>query len=293
MLTKQEINNICDSTDLWGDNFEDIVAKALIATFETNVIELNFVKKKDRLKIEHVLSIRKKDLYIPSRDRIVISDSGIKTSQQFDIANDSIPENGFIAYPTSIENELNGYYLNMGAFKEIETLPDHWRRTSKGRLFMHWCIYVNAQGLSGNRSFYNVDEKGIIRACDMKGYRQIPHLISNTLKAFNGELQLTADRKFCWGITANESNATATIGCSKEEIKSLLYARSLPLTATGRKRPILHLVEAHRRRLKNGIDINIDNFLKGVASVEMDGTKFTVVPPSILLKSISDKKKKD
>ena len=62
----------------------------------------------------------------------------------------------------------------------------------------------------------------------------------------------------------------------KEQIKSLLYARSLPVTATGRKRPILHLVAAHRRRIKEGVDIDIGEFLRGVKKVEMGGTVFTV-----------------
>ena len=74
----------------------------------------------------------------------------------------------------------------------------------------------------------------------------------------------------------------------KEEIKSLLYARSLPMTDTGRKRPILHLVEAHTRRLRNGTDINIDTFLRGTQIIDMYGTRFTVRPPEVLRPVVSE-----
>jgi len=54
--------------------------------------------------------------------------------------------------------------------------------------------------------------------------------------------------------------AKAHLGCMREEIKSLLYARDLPMTSTGRKKPILHLVAAHKRRIKEGTDIDIVPF---------------------------------
>jgi hypothetical protein len=95
-------------------------------------------------------------------------------------------------------------------------------------------------------------------------------------------LQAEADRRFCWEITADEGvgSGKASIGCTAEEVKSLLYARQLPVTATGRKRPILHLVAAHRRRMKEGHEIDIEPFLRGVREVVMDGTKFSVRGPS-------------
>jgi hypothetical protein len=95
-------------------------------------------------------------------------------------------------------------------------------------------------------------------------------------------LQADADRRFCWEITADEGvgRGKASIGCTAEEVKSMLYARQLPITATGRKRPILHLVAAHRRRMNEGHDIDIEPFLRGVREVIMDGTKFSVRGPS-------------
>ena len=100
-------------------------------------------------------------------------------------------------------------------------------------------------------------------------------------------MQFIADSRFCWSITAQEDIAKATIGCMKEEIKSLLYARTLPMTSTGRKRPILHLVEAHKRRLKQGINIDIISFLRGTRTVEIGNTQFTVNAPDSIKENLS------
>jgi len=101
-------------------------------------------------------------------------------------------------------------------------------------------------------------------------------------------LQALADRRFCWVITAQEDKARAYVGCTREEIKSLLYARDLPMTATGRKRPILHLVESHKRRLRAGTDIDVTAFLRGIQTVEIQGTRFTVNPPAVVRPEVSE-----
>jgi len=100
-------------------------------------------------------------------------------------------------------------------------------------------------------------------------------------------LQMLADRRHCWTITANEQTARAHLGCMREEVKSLLYARSLPMSETGRKRPILHLVESHKRRMRNGIDVDVTAFLRGQQTVEIGGTSFSVNPPRTLQPRVS------
>lgn len=74
----------------------------------------------------------------------------------------------------------------------------------------------------------------------------------------------------------------------REEIKSLLYARTLPMTATGRKRPVLHLVEAHKRRMRNGTDVDITSYLRGTQKIEMGGTLFTVKAPVVKKPELSE-----
>lgn len=69
------------------------------------------------------------------------------------------------------------------------------------------------------------------------------------------------------------------LGLSKEHIKSLFYARTLPVTETGRKRPILHWVRAHARRIKEGIDIDVTAHLRGITQFDMDGLNFEITQP--------------
>lgn len=92
------------------------------------------------------------------------------------------------------------------------------------------------------------------------------------------------DRRYFWEVTATESfwdghPAKAMFSIDVEYIKSLFYARSVPLTATGRLRPILHWVTAHKRRMKEGIDIDIRKHLRGIDAFAMHGVNFGITEP--------------
>lgn len=91
-----------------------------------------------------------------------------------------------------------------------------------------------------------------------------------------------------WKVKAKEEDAHATFGVDESQIKSLFYARNLPTTTTGRKRPILHWVSAHRRRIKEGIEIDIKEYLRGTTDFVMNGTKFEIISPKKnLLKKVA------
>jgi hypothetical protein len=102
-----------------------------------------------------------------------------------------------------------------------------------------------------------------------------------------GALSLLADRKYLWNIRTMEplndwcdyGQAIVDFGVEEEIVKSLAYARSLPLTATGRKRPILHWVQAHLRRIKSGIDIDIRKYLRGITDFSMGEINFSITSP--------------
>ena len=92
------------------------------------------------------------------------------------------------------------------------------------------------------------------------------------------------DARHLWSSTAEESVLGGTktkirMGMTIEQVKSIFYARSLPLTDTGRKRPILHLVSAHKRRIKEGIDVDINKHVRGLDVVSMHGMTFKIRPP--------------
>lgn len=92
------------------------------------------------------------------------------------------------------------------------------------------------------------------------------------------------DRRYFWEVAATESfwdryPAKAMFSIDEEYIKSLFYARTIPITATGRLRPILHWVSAHKRRLKEGVDIDVKKHLRGVDAFEMHGVNFSITEP--------------
>lgn len=94
-----------------------------------------------------------------------------------------------------------------------------------------------------------------------------------------------SDKRNLWQVKTAESLLSSdrktplTLGVSSEHIKSLFYSRQAPLTMSGRKRPILHWVESHKRRLKEGIDIDIEKHLRGITGFEMDGFTFEITDP--------------
>jgi hypothetical protein len=102
-----------------------------------------------------------------------------------------------------------------------------------------------------------------------------------------GAISLLSDRQYIWLVETKEhifGNVFAKIqfGIENEMIKSLFYARSLPLTESGRKRPILHWVRAHQRRLESGIDIDIDKYLRGINEFNMGNLNFNITQPNKL-----------
>jgi hypothetical protein len=96
-----------------------------------------------------------------------------------------------------------------------------------------------------------------------------------------------ADSRYLWIANTSEDIGYGQnnplkfrLGLNKEHIKSLFYARSLPVTETGRKRPILHWVRSHQRRLREGIDVDVSAHLRGVFAFEMDGLNFEITQPN-------------
>jgi hypothetical protein len=105
-------------------------------------------------------------------------------------------------------------------------------------------------------------------------------VISPAVVSAATSINLYSDRKNYWNVMAYEDDgARALFGVEEEEVKSLFYSRSLPLTDTGRKRPILHWVAAHKRRLAAGTEIDIEKFLRGTNEFVMSGTKFMITRP--------------
>lgn len=288
-------NNEWDS-----EEFEDIVAAALIACYETKFKRHRGAAPADRLTDERIAAFRNSGPYIPGPSRYVIAHNADREEGYFDIHNDHLPQHGCIAMKPSTAH-APGVYLVATYIKRTKALGRNWVKQAPGMLYEMLAIDASNSGIDGERRFFTVSKNGIVTACiqriqNNRGYQpgRPTEVIEpdkewkvHTSAGASFALQFLADRRFCWSITAQEKFAKAHLGCMKEEIKSLLYARTLPMTATGRKRPILHLVESHRRRMQSGTDVDITAFLRGAQTVEIGGTLFSVRPPEVLKPELS------
>jgi len=291
--------------DYWdGDDFEDTVAAALIACFETKVKKNRGAAPADRLTEERVAVLRAEGPYIASNSRLIEA-SADEGNWRFDSVNDRLPMKGLFAFvPEGKMAETNpNAYLCANYVRQVQALGRYWHKRKGGALYEMLRLAAENDGIAGERRFFTVTKQGEVVACTQK-------IASIRGGAVNGEklgtigpdeewlqqtgawasvtLQFLADRRHCWTITAQEKVARAHLGCMMEEVKSLLYARSLPMTATGRKRPILHLVESHRRRMRSGTDVDVAAFLRGQQTVEIGGTLFKVNPPATLRPEVSE-----
>lgn len=299
-----------DAQDFWSEEgFEDTVAAALIACFESKPKKWRGYAPSDRMNEERLLLLRNVGPYIASNSRIV-SYSESKGCIAYDLQNDPMPNTGMHAFrPTAGYKCLSDHpnsYMMLHYFRRASALGKYWHRRGAGRIYEVIMASAENDGVDGGRRYVTLSKAGEIVACD----QEMPSIrrgnpgertgsagghpeawLQETAHWAGMAMQIAADRRFCWTISAQEQTARAHLGCMSEEIKSLLYARSLPMTSTGRKRPILHLVEAHKRRMRNGTDVDVTAFLRGQQTVEIGGTQFTVRAPASLRPQLSEASK--
>lgn len=274
--------------DLWlSDDFENQIAGVLISQYENNVTKNKGAPPSDRMSIEKLFLLRNNYLpYVPSNSRI------FQSGNVFDIENDLLPEKGCLSMLTSgkVKEANPNSYAFLLYFKKVSSLGKYWLRKSAGQIYEFYNVMAEQNSIQGERFFVTVNNKGEVISCQQKigSLERSSEELNQIAFWASFSLQAMADKRFSWTMTAIESNAKVEIGCVEEEIKSLLYARTLPVTETGRKRPILHVVASHKRRLKNGTDIDIKEFLRGTRTVEIGNTRFIVNPPKYKWGDLND-----
>lgn len=284
-----------NNDDLWlQDDFEDAVDRAIIAQYEKKIRKNRSAFPSDRMTdVTRKMLFNRDAPYIPSQSRLFYFNPSSQR-HSLDIANDPLPESGcaYFGKPQGkLKDRRPGEYAQFAFFKKIKNIPRGYRPAVSGTHYSFWFVGALDQGgIEGERFLITIDNSGETVLFNNLGL-QNTRISAAQEMMLNGEryerelaayfsIAMLQDKRFSWTITANDGQARVTLGCMEEEIKSLLYARSLPLTVTGRKRPILHLVEAHKRRLKSGIEIDINHYLRGVSDVEICGTHFHVAPPT-------------
>lgn len=281
-----KVNTLIDPEDHWSnEQFEEEVSASLISLYETKIINQKKIAPRQRLTEEALAGFRKFGVTIPGKDRLILDDGKFDTLYPLP----TIASSSITISASNELNSINGYRHNFFT-QRVEKMPLGFSRTGGGLLYrLVSTAAKNEGGLDGSVHYFSVDKMGNIHVADFfVGGRFMSEVDSQVMGQYKHiaftTLNIEADKVNCWTIKAEESQAICTIGVCKEEVKSLLYARSLPITVTGRKRPILHLVASHKRRMKEGVEVDIESFLRGVKVVEMNGTKFTVKPPDILFK---------
>lgn len=291
--------------DFWAnDEFEDTVAAALIACFETKLKKNKGAPPSDRMSLEQISAVRACGPYIPSNSRLFIGPTGgvnDPADWPFDRDCDPLPTRGLFASRPNLGQLKRdpSIYISMTYVRKAKALGRNWHTRKSGDLYEMFAIEANSSGVGGDRKFFTVTKSGVVASCTqtfggclpgghIDPIFEIEEVIFASSAMASIALQAISDRRHSWTITAQEATARAHLGCMREEIKSLLYARSLPMTSTGRKRPILHLVEAHKRRMRAGTDVDVTAFLRGQQTVEIGGTVFTVTPPATLRPEVSE-----
>ncbi len=221
-------------------------------------------------------------IYIPLARRVVLTD-------QVDLRNFTPPESATLLKSDRREAQINYTFMRVD---RVSKLPIGWVAPTRGvatyKLTLMYRSRPTDQDLTLSSMFIVVKKNGQVIPCHSKRHT----LDGDVIRAlgywsFAATVTINAndDARHLWEVQTGEHvvggqiRTPLMLGCDPDRIKSLFYARSLPMTASGRKRPILHWVEAHGRRLKSGIDIDISKHLRGIERFELGGFNFEITSP--------------
>jgi hypothetical protein len=285
------------------DEFEDLVVSSLIGLYETNIKPEKRGPKNCRFDMELFTRLRSLGCYFPSNDRVcqvTFEEDGetLSSTQHIDPVNDGIPDYAILSSnPGTISEYLWSFYV-----ERVKFLPKGWKAPRPGKIFRVTQIFFGNTQVEGCGTYVVIDKNGLIESCfmpviisDPNTGRQILHHHRPRMLEGGSEgtkhtrdyysawtsntIQFYQDRRHLWNVRAKEGIAKATFAVHEEQIKSLFYSRELPMTETGRKRPILHWVASHQRRMKSGIDFDVKEHLRGTNEFVYNGTMFEIINP--------------
>ncbi len=229
--------------------------------------------------IEDISYAYRGGFYLPCTPRVVLSGA-------VDLNNDEIP-----LHCGHVQEHGDTTCISVLRIKKV---PRGWAAPTKGVPLRLTYLYRR----KGDRALFSdqvnvysaiviVKDTGEIVPCLQHGMQvngKFAHLDARICWDAAIAINAAQDARFVWNVKTSEPlvsryKTPLILGCSEEHIKSLFYAREAPLTETGRKRPILHWVSSHQRRIKSGIDIDISKHMRGVFEFEMEGFHFTITNP--------------
>jgi hypothetical protein len=221
----------------------------------------------------------------PWRDRIALA-------AQIDTINDEVPRYASIG----LTRHKRGAFAHAFTMSEIRhhDLPKRARTTLRGAASVFRVSSLTGfSGLSRTMTSDNSNDietvvdggfAGLMHDGIAIGSTESGHLSRWRANILSYIVSLHNDRRYFWEVTAVEPfmdrfDAKAMFSVDESYIKSLFYARSIPMTASGRLRPILHWVSAHKRRLERGVDIDVRKHLRGIDAFAMHGVNFCITEP--------------
>lgn len=232
---------------------------------------------------EDIATVYRNGFYLPCEERIVLNG-------QIDLTNDGAPN-----YAGIIEYDEDGIHfcsarraappvgVSAPAFCDTYAVSRFYQNKGDNRL-------LRRRDLGSTLRFYTVylavTPSGAVIPCmarqgEYNGYTAAIYAAVTQSGAV--ALNAWSDKKHLWNVSTSESvfgkPTPLILGVSESHIKSVFYARSLPMTESGRKRPILHWVRAHQRRLREGVDIDVRKHMRGITEFEMEGFRFQIVSP--------------
>ncbi len=285
------------------DEFEDLVATSLIGLYETKIKKEKRGPKNCRFDMDVFSRARQLGCYIPSHDRVCqinVDATCMRSSriQEIDVINDGIPDFAVLSSkPGTVSEYLWSFYV-----ERVKFLPKGWQAPRTGKIFRVTQIFFGNTQVDGCGTYVVIDKDGKIESCYMPVvipdritgrtmlHQHRPRMTDMTTEQSRNTpdyyavwtsvaMQFYQDRRHLWNVQAKEGIAKATFAVHPEQIKSLFYARDLPMTETGRKKPILHWVKAHQRRMKEGIEFDVDKYLRGTHEFIYNNTKFEIINP--------------
>lgn len=287
-----------DYSPYWEtDEFEDLVARGLIAMYESKIKVNKRSLPATRISEEMMRRVRRIGCYFPSNDRVIYSepaeDGRAAKVQTIDVLNDGRPDQ--CLWSTRANNLWEEGYLQTFYMESIPSLPKPFKTDHGGKIYRVAALNFNER-VTGVCDYVTINSKGEVRSV----YRPVHYFDKVTGRSIairdlpqsdtehaedcitvwaSAALQIYQDRRYLWNVQAKEGIARATFAVHQEQIKSLFYARDLPMTETGRKKPILHWVKAHQRRMKEGIEFDVEKHLRGSTEFVYNNTKFEIINP--------------
>lgn len=207
---------------------------------------------------------------------------------QVDMKNDRL-----LDYAGLVNYAIDGGDIGFVSMRKIGLLPMGWAQIHRGTNYAFTMLYKRdektfkgaKQPIGMMVRYLTVADDGRMLPAHRLNSAPSVATVNRAVAATAAiTLNLNNDARGLWNVRVAESvmgswKTPLRLGTSAEHVKSLFYARQAPLTESGRKRPILHWVRAHQRRIKEGIDIDVMKHLRGIEQFEMDGMEFEITQP--------------